>query len=536
MRVWNVRQWTALKRKFDDRNRETIELRENLNQLKIKFEKAVNSKTKLIANLSKTSDENRKLRKQLLQIKQQQKFKQSNMNEIIEDIKPNINNSIVDQLEKSKSEIIELRKIIEIEKAKEIGKLKIKIDSLSMKCDLMRDKLNFENTAKYDKQFAKLLDAIENEKNVNLDLECTIAELKFDREHVQLLFEKSEKKLKNMSLKMQYESQSMSTAELLNMNSSEIEINIKSRNDPQLQNLLDSMKFLMNKLKKENESLLRNRNKISPRKMKEKVGPSLIRIQNLLKENRNLKKKMTELNMNAMEVKENSANSNVIQSQKLEIHRMSNLNRRLNKELKKSNENSDRMKMKNEKLNVQMRGLNLQISDMSSDAKAKVRSTEAVWMRKCAILKEDVQRFESNSCNLKLQLKHKQEINHKMSEEMKALLELIEHQQKMKKKELELQSKSKSKQNQMQSIQNIQFLEKTIEELKEENNALRSELSAFDISFFNEIEDLKYREYEGSKTITELRLQLKEMRELKKLQDMELNSIDSRTNLNIENI
>ena len=41
-----------------------------------------------------------------------------------------------------------------------------------------------------------------------------------------------------------------------------------------------------------------------------------------------------------------------------------------------------------------------------------------------------------------------------------------------------------------------------ISELREENDALKNELSAFDMSFFDEIEDLKFREKRASELCT----------------------------------
>merc|ERR1712228_663295 len=103
--------------------------------------------------------------------------------------------------------------------------------------------------------------------------------------------------------------------------------NICSRNDPQLQNLLDSMRFIIAKLKKENQSLKTNKNGNSAQSSK---GHSL-RINNLLKENRALKKRQNEIDASD-KYKDNDYLIAQINAKQLEIHRITNLNRRLKKD------------------------------------------------------------------------------------------------------------------------------------------------------------------------------------------------------------
>merc|ERR1711933_673493 len=90
---------------------------------------------------------------------------------------------------------------------------------------------------------------------------------------------------------------------------------ISSRNDPKLQNLLDSMRFIINKLKKENQSLKNPSNKVK--------GQHSLRINNLLKENRQLKKKLDEMNESGR-YEDNGYLTRQIDQKQLEIERITN--------------------------------------------------------------------------------------------------------------------------------------------------------------------------------------------------------------------
>merc|ERR1719297_482346 len=117
---------------------------------------------------------------------------------------------------------------------------------------------------------------------------------------------------------------------------------------------------------------------------------------------------------------------------------------------------------------------------------------ENVWKRKLCVSNDDLQRYKQIKKDLESELAHKNEMNEKMSTEIKALIELIDH----------------TKNIQKQQDQNEQSKTEQMNALQRENEELRSELSAFDVSFFNEIEDLKYREAKAQQTVIELKAQL----------------------------
>ena len=128
----------------------------------------------------------------------------------------------------------------------ELNQTKIKFKDICCKqkkdeTELLKFKEKYNKSQKEVNKCQEIIEKIEN--NVNnkengndkiLELETKITQLKFEREDLEIKCNKLQKKL--------------------NDNKNE-KLNISSRNDPQLQNLLDSMKFIINKLKKENQTL-----------------------------------------------------------------------------------------------------------------------------------------------------------------------------------------------------------------------------------------------------------------------------------------
>ena len=107
--------------------------------------------------------------------------------------------------------------------------------------------------------------------------------------------------------------------------------------------------------------------------------------------------------------------------------------------------------------------------------------------------------------------KNRQKIKEK--KELKAINEQIKKdQEKIKFKEKEQKIKEEEQRRKEESLKRkddeIKLKDK---DQKRENEELRSELSAFDVSFFNEIEDLKYRESKAQQTIIELKAQLNDI-------------------------
>merc|ERR1712130_498549 len=136
------------------------------------------------------------------------------------------------------------------------------------------------------------------------------------------------------------------------------------------------------------------------------------------------------------------------------------------------------------------------IENERNNLKQQINETEMIWKRKMSVTNDDLSRYKKIKKDLESELIHKNEINEKMSTEIKALIELIDHTKNVTNQQNENDKIAQKKLNQQ------------IDSLQKENSELRSELSAFDVSFFNEIEDLKYRESQAQQTVIELRAQL----------------------------
>eukprot|EP01083_Nonionella_stella_P096366 270873_1 len=332
----------------------------------------------------------------------------------------------------------------------QILQLKKEIERLQTEAQSLQRKYDFVVNESDNKM---MIDEMERNENKMIELQSKITELQFDREDMEIKYNKVQKELRAVDAKKV----------------------IASRNDPELQNLLDSMRFIINKLKKENQGLKDKQNQ-------QKQTQSL-RITNLLKENRVLKKKVNEGREKKHEMEE----------KQFEIERISNLNKRLKKENHKLKEtNTKYIKSDSVKKEQQINHLRAVIENERNSLKERVNETEMIWKRKIAVSNDDLVRLKKMKKDLQSELQHKNEMNHKMSQEIKALIELIDHTKNVSKKHNQNQNQYK----------------KQIDELKKENVELRSELSAFDVTFFNEIEDLKYREAQAQQMINDLQSQL----------------------------
>jgi len=370
--------------------------------------------------------------------------------------------------EAAQCQIRDLRKVIEIEQSKEIRTLRLENQAMKRKHDLLSGQS--EDRSISDKQIAKLLDEIEAKSKGVIDLEIKVNELEFEREALDLKHRKMQKEVARRSPPPDDAPGTV----------------IASRSDPELQNLLDSMRFIITKLKKENQSL---------RSGSKPGGSESVRIGNLLKENRNLKRRVTELS----EVGQHRGDSHLsteIDQKRVEIERISKLNRRLSKEVANLKESNEALKRKDSFKNDEVAHLRKMVESERESAKRQTEETNMVWKRKMSLSNDDLSRYKKIKKQLETELEHKKEINEKMSTEIKALIELIDHSKKVNSEQTENDKLVADK------------LNAELASLKQENEALRSELSAFDVDFFNEIEDLKYREAQAQRTIVELQSQL----------------------------
>jgi len=361
-------------------------------------------------------------------------------------------------------EVMELKKVIEIKQIKEIKKLKVENSSLRRKYDFLKEDNND------NKQLSKLLDEIEAKDGKIIDLESKITELQFERESADIKYQK---------LLQQHQQQNGGVVDAS-------KLVISSRNDPQLQNLLDSMRFIINKLKKENSKLRENKHgKAGEHKPSSVQDSKSVRITNLLKENRSLKTQLNELK----QLTEKGIEDN---GKDLEIERITNLNRKLNRDNLHLQELNGKHKKRESFKEEEINHLRQQMETERAASKQQLNEMEMIWKRKLALINDDLLRFKKLKKELEQEVAHKNGLNEKMSTEIKALIELVDHS----KQKIECQQEIDA-----EKIKKLQSLER-------ENEELKSELSAFDVNFFNEIEDLKYRESEAQQTIIQLQNQL----------------------------
>jgi len=458
------RKMQSIKSEVDSLKKKEAEMRQNM--ASVYSEKKV-----LTENVSRLQLEIKSLKK-----KRECKPSKEEMDEPDSSILQRIESESVNwrtKYEEAQRQILDLKRVVEIEQMKELRTLRMENQSMKRKQDLLSGKT--EDRSLSDKQIAKLLDEIEAKSKVVIDLEIKVNELEFEREDLEIKCKKLQKEI----------DQHVPTA---NVNGSGKMV-ISSRNDPELQNLLDSMRFIINKLKKENQSL-KSHTKGGGNNKAESA-----RITNLLKENRSLKRKVAELSELGQHHGDEYLSSEIDQK-RLEIERISTLNRRLNKDNLSLKEMNDKLKRGDSFKNDEIAHLRKMVESERDSARQQVQETNMIWKRKMTLNSDDLSRYKKIKKQLEAELKHKNEINEKMSTEIKALIELIDHTKKMNTEQLENDKTVVDKNN------------AEIESLKKENEELRSELSAFDVDFFNEIEDLKYREAQAQQTIADLQSQL----------------------------
>jgi len=173
-----------------------------------------------------------------------------------------------------------------------------------------------------------------------------------------------------------------------------------------------------------------------------------------------------------------------------------NLTREINTTTKKRNEI--------ETLEKQKILLEEQLQDKDVEIVEKVKEVQTESVRKLKLLEMQQSQLVRKKDLSSKELKQSKTIITKLKSQMKDLLALTENQKNQLEAVQELRLKEKTKHGELS--QHTEQLQVEIgalresdsvvafEKLKEENVALRSELCVFDAQFFDEIEDLKYRE------------------------------------------
>ena len=198
-----------------------------------------------------------------------------------------------------------------------------------------------------------------------------------------------------------------------------------------------------------------------------------------------------------------------VNTKSVEISRISNLNKRLKKECDSLRKSNTQYENEIQVLKNRLSTLDNDLQMAKSNSNLELKQRETQYKRQVIKLNDSIEKLQNEKKNIEEQLNVKAQINAKMSDELKALLELLNHTSKV--NELNKTNKLEAQQFKQQLTATKEELETTKTQMKEvqkENTALHDELSAFDISFFNEIEDLKYREEQSRKMVQKLQKEL----------------------------
>merc|ERR1712129_306067 len=212
----NKAELSKFRKKANDK---ANDLKKQLAEQQIKFEKCNELRLDLMEKVNKLEKEKHRRQKNKKQ-KEEKRIEHASGEQI---------DCWKEKCDAQTIEIFDLKRQIQIDLNSKIKKLQIECESVRRKYDLVSNG-QLDDDKFCNKQLSKLLDEIESNENKICDLETTICELKFERESMEICHSKLQKQIDSKS---------------------ESKMQICSRNDPELQNLLDSMRFIINKLKKE---------------------------------------------------------------------------------------------------------------------------------------------------------------------------------------------------------------------------------------------------------------------------------------------
>lgn len=224
----------------------------------------------------------------------------------------------------------------------------------------------------------------------------------------------------------------------------------------------------------------------------------------LKKENKSMKKKLKKFEDQPIKAEEMEQKEEKILELQDEVSRLQGVNKQIRKNLSRELEINKQRKIKLNELEKDKRLLEDQVEEKDEEWEEKLKEMKTDLIREKKVLQLDMKTIKRKKDMTAREIRQLRTNNEKLTTELKRFLALTENHKEQLLASEELRLKQKEKIDELaENVKKMQQTNNTLkasesviafENLKEENLALRAELSAFDSQFFDEIEDLKYRE------------------------------------------
>jgi chromosome segregation ATPase len=379
-------------------------------------------------------------------------------------------------------EILTLNKVIQVDDQAQIIKLQSQCKRLEEQLQQTAGNSSGKTVA------AEVLNSLQRVSSLELELlELTEKnlEMKFEVENSEINMKRLKKRLAEVEHINSLINSSISTDSLPLLmqdmfgSAESVELSSLAVQKKDLSSILNTFKKLIEKLKAENDMLKKN-------------SHTNLDYMALIKENKSVKKKLEHVLLECSE-KENDLQKRFHQVS-IENDRIANILTQQRKENKKETELNSKLKKKNEELHSINSRLTQQVIELEKEidklnqllinntANSERANVEKVNLEYLTQIKQqEIELSEQKGLISKLQVQ---------SNNLTALIE-------------QLQSQSAA-QSHTQSAESSSLLVER-ERLLAENAAYKQELSAFDVEFFEEIEDLKYRYQQAVTLIKQFR-------------------------------
>eukprot|EP01083_Nonionella_stella_P055962 147568_1 len=398
-------------------------------------------------------------------------------------------------------ENIKLQKVIDVEHRQAIEKLKLELQAAKRSKDLpdldaprsAKKRLPADLTKDEERLYKKLQDAESQISDLNgslLEQRSACMDLRFEHEHNAVLVDRLKRRVQELedfrdTLKGKYKGGGMEDD--------------FPKDKKELMRLVDSMRGIIDKLRQENNSLKKN-------------TQSNVKYMALLKESKKLKKENA---ANVALQKEFEANGVELKKAHASLDRLEKLSEQYRRAAVKEGEKCAKLRRKlaeiskgNEEWEREIRDLRADLeesrnaTDHAEQQLSQERtSTQSKGVRAVGTFKKNIAALEEQIRLQEAELVHREKVNEKLQSDIESLTQFLEearvrppseegsrapsdHESKLDEKEFELRAQIKVLEEQQRELEN----------LREENQALKNELGAFDMHFFDEIEDLKFRE------------------------------------------
>eukprot|EP01006_Ploeotia_vitrea_P042084 TRINITY_DN66604_c3_g2_i1.p1 TRINITY_DN66604_c3_g2~~TRINITY_DN66604_c3_g2_i1.p1 ORF type:complete len:1500 (+),score=973.79 TRINITY_DN66604_c3_g2_i1:579-4502(+) len=387
---------------------------------------------------------------------------------------------------------------------------------------------------------------IETLEDQLLEAGCDNLELKFEVEHNDVVRERLRtriKQLKALNETLRAERQESEREEAKVQSEFRQESRTKSAlakakgRAAELEGAVEAMRKMIEKLRADNDAL-------------RKTSHSNVKYMELLKENKRLKREAAQMRETIK-----AAEDRPIEKVQAELQRVTDLSTALRRQVKREGDMNQRLRKKNASLQKRLEEASGRLADAERSVESARKAGETDLFRATKVLKAEIKERERAADKLRAEMTRKDELLAQMADDMRLLGERVEQltkeQQERPQRDLDssrrtdpeddrstvsasasasaVSTSSASSAHQAlvsagpqlkqlhATVQRLQrensSLKTALNKVKKENSALKLELSAFDESFFDEIEDLKYRFAEARKQLKVARATIQKLKQ-----------------------